>query len=343
MKALVRFAPEAGSLRVQDMPDPTPEPGKVVLKVAACGICGTDVRDRRADKPDDKPYPYVIGHEFAGTVAQLGGGVNGFAVGDAVATEPFAVWCGRCAMCRAGRVNNCRQHSDMGFGVHGGMADYALVPARGLHRLPDSVDPGDGAILEPVAVSYNALFAEGNVNPADFVVVLGCGPIGLLCASLALAAGAEVLLTGRTGNEFRMDAARAIGVQHVVNVSEADPLAAVSALAEPDGPDLVVDATGGTEAFGQALRMASMCGRVVKVGWFHAGGDAALNTMVAKNLRVHGVYGHTYPVWEKSVRVLTAGLIPLDHIVTARLPLERWEDGFRLMDARAAVKVLLQP
>ncbi len=343
MKALVRFGPEAGSLRVQDMPEPRPAPGKVVLKVSACGICGSDVGDWRKDTPEGKPYPYVIGHEFAGTVARVGEGVEGFQSGDRVATEPFAVWCGHCAMCRAGRVNNCPQHSDMGFGEHGGMAQYALVPARGLHRLPESVDVEDAAILEPVAVSYNSLFAEGSVRPGDLVVLLGCGPIGILCGALALAAGAEVVLTGRTGNEFRLGKARAVGIQHVVNASSQDPVALVREMTAPDGPDLIVDATGGTEAFAQALQMAGMCGRVVKVGWFHAPGDLPLNAVVGKNLRVHGVYGHTYPVWEKSVRVLAMGKIPLNHIVTHRLPLEDWEEGFRLMEGRRAVKVLLLP
>jgi threonine dehydrogenase-like Zn-dependent dehydrogenase len=343
MKALVRVSPEVGDMEIRDVPKPSVEPGKVLLKVSACGICGSDVGDWQKRTPEGKPYPYVIGHEFAGLVAELGEGVEDFAPGDAVATEPFYVWCGKCAMCRIGRVNNCRAHSDMGFGVDGGMAEYALVPVRGLHRLPAHVDPVDAAILEPVAVSYNCLFAEANVNPGDFVVVLGCGPIGLLCASLALAAGAEVLLTGRDGNEFRMDEARLLGVQHIVNVSHGSAAEEVSRLAGTDGPDLIVDATGSTDAFGEALAMAGMCGTVVKVGWFHAPGNVPLNAMVAKNLQVRGVYGHTWPVWEKSVRCLAAGKIPLAQIVSARLPLEQWEEGFGKMRDREAVKVLLVP
>jgi 2-desacetyl-2-hydroxyethyl bacteriochlorophyllide A dehydrogenase len=325
------------------MPEPHARPGWVVLRVAACGICGSDVRVRDTQLAPDKAYPFAIGHEFAGTVVEAGDDAPGVRVGDRVATEPFAVWCGQCAMCRAGRVNNCRLHSDMGFGQQGGCAELAAVPARGLHHLPESVDVADAAILEPVAVAYNTLFAESTVRPGDFVVVLGCGPIGLLCASLALTAGAEVLLTGRTGNEARLDAARAIGVHHVVDILSADATARVRELTAPDGPDLVVDATGGTEAFAQAIEMSGMCGQITKVGWFHAPGDVDLNGLVAKNLRVHGVYGHTYPVWERSVRVLAAGTIPLDHIVTHRLPLDRWDEGFRLMAERKAVKAFVLP
>jgi len=343
MKALVRFTAEPYGLRVQDMPEPRAEPGKVVLQVAACGICGSDVHGWESKQTPRRPYPYVVGHEFAGTIVELGEGVTGFSVGDRVAGEPFAVWCGECRMCRTGRVNNCRQHSDMGFGQHGAFAEYAATPARGLHRLPDSVDVEDAAICEPLAVAYNGMFAESQVRPGDLVVVLGCGPIGLLCAALALAAGAEVVLTGWTGDDSRLEKAQAIGVQHVMNAAEEDAVANVAAMGDPDGPDLIVDAVGGNETFGQALQMAGPCGQITKIGWFRGAEPLNLNPIVAKNLRIHGVYGHTWDVWDKCVRVLAAGKIPLQHIVTHRLPLSEWEQGFQLMRDRRAVKVLLRP
>jgi threonine dehydrogenase-like Zn-dependent dehydrogenase len=343
MDALVRYGPESYALRIQEMPEPEAKPGWVVLKVAACGICGSDVHGWQAKQMAGKGYPYVVGHEFAGTIVERGEGVTAFSVGDRVASEPFAVWCGECRMCRTGRVNNCRHHSDMGFGQHGAFAEYAAAPARGLHRLPECVDVEDAAICEPLAVAYNGMFAESQVRPGDIVVVLGCGPIGLLCAALALAAGAEVLLTGSTGDDFRLAKARAIGVQHVVNAAQEDVAATVKEMTEPDGPDLIVDAVGGNETFAQALQMAGPCGQITKVGWFRGGQAPNLNSIVGRNLRIHGVYGHTWEVWEKCVRVLAAGHVPLEHIATHRLPLSEWEHGFQLMKDCEAVKVLLRP
>ncbi|MFQ5808710.1 MAG: zinc-binding dehydrogenase [Armatimonadota bacterium] len=343
MNALVRHGPEPYGLRMQEMPEPEAKPEWVVLRVAACGICGSDIHGWQSKQPQGKPYPYVVGHEFAGTIADLGEGVTGFEVGDRVASEPFAVWCGECRMCRRGRVNNCRQHSDLGFGQQGAFTEYVAAPARGLHRLPESVEVEDAAICEPLAVSYNGMFAESRVRPGDLVVVLGCGPIGLLCSALALAAGGEVLATGWTGDDARLGKARAIGVHHVVNSAEEDVLAKVREMTDPDGPDLIVDAVGGNETFGQALEMAGPCGQITKIGWFRGGEPLNLNPLVGKNLRIHGVYGHTWEVWEQCMQVLAAGQIPLEHIATHRLPLSQWERGFQLMQDREAVKVLLRP
>lgn len=343
MRALVRFDREPYSQRVQDMPKPEAVPGKVILEVAACGICGSDVHQWQGRTAAERSYPFIVGHEFTGTIAELGEGVTSFHVGDRVASEPFAVWCGQCHMCRSGRVNNCRQHADMGFGQHGACAEYAAVPVRGLHGLPDSVALEDGAILEPLAVAYNALFQESQIRPGDRVIVLGCGPIGILSAALSLAAGAEVVLTGWTGDDFRLEKAEAIGVGHIVNAADEDVVAMVRDMTDPDGPDLIVDAVGGSDTFTQALHMAGPCGQIAKVGWFGAGKQMNLNGIVGKNLRIKGSYGHTWQVWERCVRVLAAGKIPLEHILTHRLPLSEWEEGYQAMADRQAVKVLLRP
>jgi len=342
VKALVRYDGNSYSQRTQDMPRPEASTGWVILEVASCGVCGSDVHQWES-RLGEKPHPYAVGHEFAGTIVELGDDVTEFAVGDKVASEPFAVWCGQCAMCRAGRVNNCHKHSDMGFGQQGGCAELAAVPARGLHRLPDSIPVEDGAILEPLAVAYNGCFAESRVCPGDFVVVLGCGPVGILSASLALAAGAEVMVTGWTGDDFRLEKARAIGAQHAVNAAEEDALGMVRDLTDPNGPDLIIDAVGGCESFEQAVRMSGMCGQITKIGWWGDGARMNLNAVTGKNLRIHGVYGHTWHVWEKCVRVLAAGHIALEHIVTERLPLSEWERGYRAMQERTAVKVFVLP
>ena len=343
MRALVRFDPEPYSLRLEDLPEPEARPGWVVVAVAACGICGSDVHARAARLSPSKSYPWAIGHEFAGTVVEVGDRADGWSIGDAVACEPYVNWCGTCRMCRLGRPNNCPQRRDMGFGPQGGCATYAAVPVQGLHRVPACVDVADAALTEPTAVAYNALFQESRVCPGDLVVVLGCGPIGLLCAALALAAGAEVVLSGWTGDGVRLAAARAIGVHHVVDAAADDLPALVRGLAGAAGPDLIVDAVGSGATFQQAIGMAGACGQVTKVGWFGEPQPFQMNAIVARNIRIHGVYATIWDVWDKSLRVLAAGKIAIDQIATKRLPLDRWEEGFQAMIDRTAVKVLLLP
>jgi len=343
MRALVRFSPEPGGLRVQEMPDPRPARGQVVLRVAACGICGSDVHFRHQRAGAAWRYPYVVGHEFAGTIAEIGDGVTGFAIGEAVTWQPMADHCGTCAMCRAGRFNSCRLYRDVGFGPDGGHAELAAVDAAGLHRLPPSVSVEDAAICEPLALAHRTVFECSQVCAGQSVVVLGCGPVGLLCATLALAAGAEVLVSGWSGDEARLDAARAIGVHHVACAAEEDLPAQVADIAGVDGPDAIIDAAGSSDTFAQALRMAPPFGRVTKVGWFGPTRDMALNAIVRKNLRIRGVYGNEYGSWERCIRILASGALPLEHLLTHRLPLSEWGEGYRLMEERQAVKVLLLP
>lgn len=341
MIALVRYAAEAGALRLQEMPEPTATPGKVLLRVAGCGICGTDVRIRSA--PWGGKMPHIIGHEFAGTIEALGEGVTGFTVGDRVASEPFGSWCGECEMCRTDRVNNCRQHNDVGFGLDGAFAPLIAMPARGLHRLAPSIPTADAAILEPLAAAYNTVFNETGIRAGDHVVVLGSGPIGILCAAQALAGGAEVILTGWQGDDFRLEQARALGVQHAIDASATDAVKLVRDLTGRNGPSLIVDAAGGVATFEQALEMAPMRGRIAKIGWFEQKSPRGMDQIVGKNLRVQGIYGQTHDAWEQSIRLLADGRIRLDHIITARYPLAEWERGYDQMAARQAVKVILLP
>lgn len=342
MKALVRYGGEANALRIQDMPEPQPTSGQVLLRVIGCGICGTDTLHRREPLSWWR-HPYIVGHEFTGTIAALGPDVTGFTVGERVASEPFGKWCGHCEMCRTGRVNNCREHSDVGFGLNGAFAEFIAMPARGLHRLPDSVDAAQAAILEPLAAAYNALFAESRTRPADFVVVLGCGPVGLLCAIQAQIAGAEVLITGAAGDEYRLQQARAIGIPHVIRADQQDVVALVGKMTAPNGPDLIVDAVGSAVTFDQALEMAGPGGQITKIGWFHGQQPKNMDRVVGKNLRIHGVYGQTWDAWEKCIRLMAQGKIPLDKLVNNQLPLAQWERGFDQMEARQAVKVVLEP
>ncbi len=343
MKALVRTGKEAGAMGLREMPEPALEPGKVLLRVAACGICGTDIRIRAEAQPNNRRIPYIIGHEFAGIVEAVGEGVTQFQPGEAVASEPFGHWCGRCEMCRTGRVNNCREHDDVGFGLNGAFAPFIAVPARGVHRLPPAVNVQDAAILEPLAAAYNVVFNEGRIRAGNLVAVLGCGPIGMLCAAQALAGGAEVVITGWKGDDFRLEKARALGVQHAINSAETDPVQYVCGMAASDAPHLIVDAAGGARTFEQAIDMAPMCGTIAKIGWFEKQSPANMDSIVGKNLRIRGVYGQTHDAWEQSIRLLASGRIKLDAILTARFPLDEWERGYDLMAERKAVKVLLLP
>jgi threonine dehydrogenase-like Zn-dependent dehydrogenase len=325
------------------MPDPAPGAGEALVRVAACGICGSDVHYRHARDRVDKRYPCIIGHEFAGTIAALGPGVTGFDVGQEVACQPVGARCGSCRMCRQGRFNSCRLYADVGFGPDGAHAEFITTPIVGLHRLPATVGAEDAAIAEPLALAHTCVFERSRVSSGEVVVVLGCGPIGLLCATLAAGAGAEVIVTGWTGDEVRLAAARAIGARHVVNAADEDVRELIPSLMGGEGPEVIIDAVGSSDTFAAALELAPPFGRVTKVGWFGKKRELNLDALVRKNLEVRGAYGNLYETWEKCIRLLGAGRVPLHPLITHRLPLNDWEEGYRLAEEREAVKVLLCP
>ena len=186
MRAIVLDRP--GSFRVTEVPDPTPGPGQVVVKVDACGICGTDLHIMDGEFPPT-PYPITPGHEFAGTIAAVGADVTmDLPVGAPVAVDP-SIYCGHCRRCRAGRANLCENWAAIGDTVDGAFAEYVAVPAANVYRLPAGFDGQTAAMVEPLACAVHGLRRLGPVF-GDSVVLTGAGTMGLLLLQLLVHAGA---------------------------------------------------------------------------------------------------------------------------------------------------------
>lgn len=218
---------------------PEPGPGEARIRVTACGICGTDLHLRHlgALRPGGIP-----GHEIAGVVDAIGRDVSGVAAGDAVAVEPLAT-CGGCAPCRTGRDSICPEMTLFGLQRDGGMAGYVVVPAHRLYRAPRDLPPRVAALAEPMAVCVHGL-VRGGFDPAQRVLVIGAGSVGLLCVLAARALGAhDVTISARHAHQAEL--ARALGATRVLAESEASP-AALGAVPRGEAWDLVVETVGGT-------------------------------------------------------------------------------------------------
>jgi 2-desacetyl-2-hydroxyethyl bacteriochlorophyllide A dehydrogenase len=213
MRAIVLDRP--GSWRVAEVPDPTPGEGQIVVKVDACGICGTDIHIMDGEFPPT-PYPITPGHEFAGTVVAVAGDVPArmhLPVGARVAVDP-SLYCGYCRRCRAGRGNLCENWNAIGDTVDGAFAEYVAVPAVNAHLLPDSVDGQLGALVEPLACAVHGLRRLGPVF-GDSVVLTGAGTMGLLLLQLLVHSGAgPVTVVDRVPD--RLEVARKFGAAHIV-------------------------------------------------------------------------------------------------------------------------------
>jgi L-iditol 2-dehydrogenase len=341
--AVVQFAlaPLAVELRDVAVPDVADE--DVLLRVGAVSVCGSDVHQAYNTHSWPVTIPVVLGHEFAGTVARTGRAVKGFRDGDRVVSETAAEVCGVCSLCRTGRYNLCPRRKGFGYGIDGAMASYVRVPARCLHRIPDSLPFPLACLAEPHAVAYNAMCVNATIRPGDVVVVLGPGPIGLLCARMAALAGADPLIVaGRSQDAGRLVTARRLGATHVVDVDRESLVDIVRGL-DPLGADLVCDASGASRPLGAALSLVRPDGQVTKVGWSPDAIPIDINPLVQKNVRLQGSFSHNFPIWERVIHLLDRRQTIPEAIVGLTAPLDGWREAFDAMHEGRVIKSVLIP
>jgi alcohol dehydrogenase/L-iditol 2-dehydrogenase len=341
--AVVQYALPAGSVELREVPVPEIGDGDVLLAVGAVSVCGSDVHQAHGTASWPINVPVTLGHEFGGTVAARGRAVREFREGDRVVSETAAVICGACGMCRSGRYNLCPSRKGFGYGVNGAMAEYVKVPARCLHHVPGSLPFDLACLAEPHAVAYNAMCVNATIRPGDLVVVLGPGPIGLLCARMAALAGAHPLVVaGLAADLARLETAKALGATHVVNV-QAQELTEVVRSLRPLGADLVCDASGSSRTFDASLSLVKPDGQVVKVGWSPEALAVNVNPLVQKNVRLQGSFSHNWPIWERVIELLAAGLTRAELVVGLRTGLDGWNDAFEGMHTGQVIKSVLIP
>ena len=341
--AVVHYALEPLAVELREIPVPTVGEGEVLLEVGAVSVCGSDVHQAHKTHSWPVNVPVVLGHEFCGTVAALGGGVRGFREGDRVVSETAAEICGECLLCRTGRYNLCPSRKGFGYGIDGAMAQWVRVPARCLHRIPDSLPFDIACLSEPHAVAYQSMCVNSVIQPGDAVVVLGPGPIGLLCARMAALSGADPLIVaGVTADAPRLEAARQLGATHTVDLLKEDLEEVVRSVAAV-GADLVCDATGASRPLETALRLTRPDGQVIKVGWSPDAIAVDMNPLVQRNIRLQGSFSHNYPVWERVIHLLNRRLTMPETIVGMRTPLENWREAFDAMHDRRVIKSVLLP
>jgi alcohol dehydrogenase/L-iditol 2-dehydrogenase len=341
--AVVHYALEPLAVELREIPVPDVGEGEVLLAVGAVSVCGSDVHQAHKTHSWPVNVPVVLGHEFGGTVARVGRGVRGFREGDRVVSETAAQICGECILCRTGRYNLCPSRKGFGYGIDGAMAQWVRVPARCLHRIPDTLPFDVACLAEPHAVAYQAMCVNSTIRPGDLVVVLGPGPIGLLCTRMAALAGADPLIVaGVTADAARLEAARRLGATRTVDLQK-ERLDDVVRSDAAVGADLVCDATGASRPLDEAFRITRPDGQITKVGWSPDTIAVDMNPLVQRNIRLQGSFSHNYPVWERVIHLLDRGLTLPETIIGLRAPLENWREAFDAMHHRRVIKSVLIP
>lgn len=342
-QAVVQFALETLAVELREVPIPEIGDDDVLLRVGAVSVCGSDVHQAYNTHSWPVNVPVILGHEFAGTVAKAGRAVKGFREGDRVVSETAAVVCGECVLCRTGLYNLCPTRKGFGYGINGAMASYVKVPARCLHRIPDTLPFELACLSEPHAVAYNAMCVNSTIRPGDVVVVLGPGPIGLLCARMAALAGADPLIVvGLTADAARLETATRLGATRVVNAQQENVEAVIRSVSAV-GADLVCDASGASRPLDLALALARPDGQVTKVGWSPDLVPVNMNPLVQKNIRLQGSFSHNFPVWERVIHLLDRRLTHPHEVVGMTSPLNGWREAFDAMHEGRVIKSVLIP
>jgi len=344
VKAVVKYGKGKGLVEMREVPEPEIGSDEVLIEVKAVSVCGSDLHILH----DSHPYwpPVILGHEFSGVLAQVGESVRGWKVGDRVVSETRTGACGVCYTCQSGYPQVCEQKRAYGIGINGAYAKYVAGPAKLLHRLPDNIPFDAAATTEPIAVCVTSILERCGLQAGESVVITGPGPIGLISLAVAKAAGAKsILITGRNSDEgIRFEKAKELGADSTVNVDKSDPVAKVMEITDGLGVDVIIETSGGSQAIYQAFEMVRRLGRICAIG---ISGKQEVpipyDKGIFKALRYDFCFSSSWTAWEKTIGLISKGLLPAEKLITHRLPLERWEEAFNLLENLQAAKVILMP
>jgi threonine 3-dehydrogenase len=338
MRALVKAAPGPG-LELREVPTPTIGPSDVLIRVTHAAICGTDLHIEEWDEwaASNVTPPVVIGHEFVGTIAEVGDQVSNLEVGTRVAGEGHLV-CGRCRNCRAGHAHLCR--ATVGVGIHrdGGFADYVAIPATNAYPIPDHVPDEVAAVLDPLGNAVHTALSFDLVG--EDVLITGAGPIGQMAAAVCRHAGARhVVITDVSAD--RLATAVEMGASRAVLVGGPSLDDVMSELEMTEGFDIALEMSGSPDALHDILRYTTHGAEVGLLGLFRSVPTIDVNQVILKGLTIRGIYGREmFDTWYKAIAMLDSGL-SIDPVITHRFPLADYQAAFDALRSGAATKVIL--
>jgi threonine dehydrogenase-like Zn-dependent dehydrogenase len=326
-----------GRLEYEARPIPQLEqPDDILVRIEACGICGTDLNIVATPPAHKATLDIIIGHEGVGTVEQVGPGVTNLAPGDRVVVAP-RLTCGQCRYCRRGLDNQCTNYRTIGTTIDGAFAPYLRAPQQALYKISAVVPRDDAAFFEPLSCAVGSV-VKAPLQAGDNVVIIGAGPMGLLFAQLYHTLGAGRVIVADIA-PYRLNFAQKIGVDVVLNPTEVDLPQAVHELTDL-GADVVVDAVG--NQMGVAIKMARRGGHIILFG-LRPHDNPVVNqyTITRYDLTLHGAFVGLNP-FEQTIQLLESRRLQPSALITHRLSLSELPHGIELMRSGQAMKVMVE-
>jgi len=338
MKALVKAKSEAG-IWMEQVPLPEPGPNDVLIRIKKTAICGTDLHIYNWDKwaQSTIPVPMVVGHEFYGEIVDRGEAVTKFDVGQRVSGEGHIV-CGTCRNCRGGRGHLCRNTLGVGVNRPGAFGEYLVIPEDNVVALPDDVADEIAAIFDPFGNAVHTALSFDLIG--EDVLVTGAGPIGIMGALVARRSGARnVVITDI--NPKRLELARSMGLEHVIDASKQDLSDVMSDIGMTEGFDVGLEMSGAAPAFRDMIDKMNNGGKIAILGVSATAFEIDWNKVIFKMLNLKGIYGREmFETWYKMIAFVQGGL-DLSGIITHRLKVDDFQEGFDAMSSGDSGKVVL--
>ncbi|WP_158734798.1 alcohol dehydrogenase catalytic domain-containing protein [Alteribacillus sp. YIM 98480] len=356
MQGLVRYGTEIGHFRFETgLAEPTIGEDDILVEVKAAGICGADLKhygieNDAAEIPENRR---IAGHEFAGVIVETGKNVTDWKVGDRVVSENTGDVCGKCHACSKGNFLVCPKKKSLGLtvGWDGGFTKYVRIPGKilevyknAIFHIPDNVSFEEAAILDPMSNAYMALAQRSQLLPGENVVIFGAGPLGLFSVQIAKLMGAAniILVASKRNEHVRFKVGEKLGVTHFVVNDEENVVESVKNITGENGVGVIVDCAGPPEVLKQSLEIIRTNGQIVRVGMSFQPVDFSINDLSMNAITLTGHMAYDTTSLKNCLTLLEKGMIDAKSMITHRLPISKWEEGFELFANRDAIKVILK-
>lgn len=340
MRAAV-FEGAGRPLVVRTVEEPRVGPQDVLVRVAACGICHTDLHYIDHNVPTFKTPPLILGHETSGTIEQVGAEVEGFRPGERVLL-PAVLTCGRCAQCRRGRENICERMVMFGNHVDGAYAEYVAAPAKDVFRLPEAIPLEEAAIIaDAMSTPFHAVTVRGRVQPGEWVVVVGCGGVGLNLVQIAAFVGGRVVAVDVV--EEKLALARALGAEHTVPARAVESVPKAVRRLTDGGADVAFEAVGTPATITLAYDSVRRGGRMVLVGYSDRPAEISAARMMFFEMEILGSLGCRPVDYPRLIALVAAGRLQLAPLISHRLPLGEINAGLDLLRQGKSIRALVLP
>ncbi|GAA0731707.1 zinc-dependent alcohol dehydrogenase [Clostridium oceanicum] len=345
MKGLVKLVHGEKNTELKEVEKPKIQSGKVLIKVKASGICGTDLKFYYTEEGNTKLSPPVIlGHEGSGVVVEVAEDVNDIKVGDRVVSETNYSYCGKCHYCNSGNINMCiNGRKGLGSTANGFFAEYVLCNSKRIYKLPEEFSFQEAALIEPLSCCVNAVVETSSIKPGNICIVFGAGLIGNFTAQLAYAIGAKVVLVGTRNSIDRLKLANKIGIEETLVFGQDDIEGYIENISEGYGADIVFECSGSDKALATGLNVVKKMGEIILLSAPNEMNLDLWNQIVLKGIKMIGVISSRPSCWETAMKLLKNKKINVKKLISYTYPLSNWEEAFKKAKFGKSLKVILEP